>query len=74
MAKAGLAKRRTARKKYEKAKKKPLGEGSRFEAIVESARASGAKNPKGVAAAAGRAKHGQKKMTKWAVAGKKKGK
>jgi len=48
-----------------------LGEGSRFKAIAESAKAGGAKNPEAVAAAIGIKKYGQKKMTKMAVAGKK---
>jgi len=48
-----------------------LGEGSRFKAIAESAKVGGAKNPEAVAAAIGIKKYGQKKMTKMAVAGKK---
>lgn len=71
MAKAGLGARRAARAKYQAAKKKPLGEGSRFAAIEESARAGGARNPAAVAATAGRKAHGQRAMTGWAVAGRK---
>lgn len=53
-------------------KKKPkLGSGERFKAIEEKAAASGASNPAAVAAAAGIAKYGQKKMTAMAQAGKK---
>lgn len=52
-------------------KKPKLGSGKRFAAVEASAKASGAKNPAAVAAAAGRAKYGQAKMTKMAVAGKK---
>jgi len=72
MAKASAATRKKARKQYQKAKKKPLGEGSRFKAVEASARASGAKDPKAVAAAVGRKKHGAKKMAKMAAAGRRK--
>lgn len=41
-----------ARAQYERAKKKPPGEGSRFKAVAAAARASGAKNPEAVAAKA----------------------
>ena len=70
--KAGLPARRQARKEYEQAAKKPLGQGSRFKAIAKSARLGGAREPEAVAAAAGRKAHGQKTMTRLAVAGKKK--
>lgn len=50
-----------------------LGTGERFAAVEAAARRSGARNPAAVAAAAGRAKYGQKKMTKLAVAGKRRG-
>ena len=50
--------------------KPKLGSGSRFKAVEASARASGAKNPAAVAAAAGRKKYGQKKMTALSEAGK----
>jgi hypothetical protein len=53
------------------AKKKPkLGTGARFKAVEASARASGARNPAAVAAAAGRKKYGAKKMAKMAAAGR----
>lgn len=68
-----LAQRRTARKKQEEVEKtKPLGEGSRFKAVEESARLGGAKNPGGIAAAIGRKKYGKAKFQKLAVAGRKK--
>ena len=69
--KSSLAQRRAARTKYEQAKKKPLGEGSRFAAIEESARLGGATNPAAVAAAIGRRKYGGKRFAKMAAAGKK---
>ena len=71
MKKAGLAQRRAAREEYKRAAKKPLGEGSRFKAIAKSAKLGGAREPEAVAAVAGRKAHGQKAMTRWAVAGKK---
>ena len=70
--KAGLPARRQARKEYERAAKKPLGQGARFKAIAKSAKLGGAKNPEAVAASVGIKKYGQKKMTRIAVAGKKK--
>lgn len=48
-----------------------LGSGSRFAAIEASAKASGARNPAAVAAAAGIKAHGKKQMAKWAAAGRK---
>lgn len=60
-----LAERIRARRRYQEAKKKPVGEGNRFKAVEESARLGGAKNP--VAAKIGIAKYGKKKM----LAGKK---
>lgn len=51
--------------------KAKLGSGARFKAVEKAAAKSGAKNPAAVAAAAGIAKYGQKKMTAMAVAGKK---
>ncbi len=49
--KAKLAKTTIAQKVYKAvAKKKPLGEGSRFKAVMASAKAGGAKNPAAVAA------------------------
>ena len=47
-----------------------LGEGGRFAAVEASAKASGAKNPAAVAAAAGRKKYGAKKMAKLSAAGR----
>jgi hypothetical protein len=52
------------------AKKAPLGEGSRFKKVEAQAKASGARNPAAVAAAAGRKAHGQKQMTKYSQKGK----
>lgn len=49
-----------------------LGAGGRFAAVEKSAAASGAKNPKAVAAAVGRAKYGDAKMQRMAAAGRKK--
>jgi hypothetical protein len=51
-----------------------LGGGGRFAALKEKAAASGARDPAAVAAAAGRAKYGQAKMTQMAVAGRKRAK
>ena len=58
--KTNLAQRRAARKAYKKAAKKPLGEGSRFKAVEESARAGGAREPKAVAASVMWKKYGEK--------------
>ena len=44
-----------------------LGGGGRFAKIEAKAKASGAKNPAAVAAAAGIAAHGKKKMSQWAA-------
>lgn len=52
-------------------KKAPLGTGERFAAVMESAKASGARNPAAVAASVGIKKYGKKKMAKLAQAGKK---
>lgn len=51
-------------------KKAPLGQGSRFKQVEAKAKASGAKNPAAVAAAAGRKAHGQKAMTRYSQKGK----
>lgn len=48
-----------------------LGSGKRFAAVEASARASGARDPAAVAAAAGRKKYGASKMAKLAAAGRK---
>jgi hypothetical protein len=50
--------------------KAKLGSGKRFAAVERSAAASGARDPGAVAAAAGRAKYGQTKMTALANHGK----
>lgn len=51
---------------------KPLGSGANFKKVAADAKKSGAKNPAAVAAAAGRAKYGQKRMTEMATKGRKK--
>ncbi len=51
--------------------KAKLGSGARFKAVENKAAASGASDPAAVAAAAGIAKYGEKKMHKMAMAGKK---
>ena len=57
------------------AEKKPkLGSGKRFAAVEESARKSGAKDPKAVAAAAGMKKYGKTKMEELAHKGKERAK
>lgn len=53
------------------AKKPKLGSGKRFAAIEREARASGARDPAAVAAAAGIRKYGKTKMAKLAAAGRK---
>jgi hypothetical protein len=53
------------------AKQPKLGSGARFKAVEAAARRGGAKNPAGVAAAAGRAKYGKKKFQAMATAGRK---
>lgn len=54
--------------------KAPLGQGGRFAAIEAKAKASGARNPAAVAAAAGRAKYGNKRMAAMAAKGRKQAK
>lgn len=49
---------------------KPLGSGANFRAIEKKARASGARNPAAVAAAAGRKAHGKKAMTRYSAMGR----
>lgn len=63
---------KAAKAAYKRAKKKPLGEGSRFKAMTRVVKAGGAKNPEAVSAMIGRRKYGAKKMAKWAAAGRKK--
>ena len=53
-----------------KPRKPRLGTGKRFKAVAASARASGARNPAAVAAAAGRKKWGKAKMAKLSAAGR----
>ena len=48
-----------------------LGMGGRFAMVAAAAKKAGAKNPAAVAASIGRKKYGAAKMTKMAVAGKK---
>jgi hypothetical protein len=50
--------------------KAKLGSGSRFRAIEKKARASGARNPAAVAAAAGRKAHGNKAMARYSAMGR----
>lgn len=69
---ADKAAKQEAKKEYEAAKKKPVGEGSRFKAVAKSAAASGVKDPKAVAAAIGRKKYGAGPFAKMAAAGRKK--
>lgn len=52
--------------------KAKLGSGARFKAVTKAAAKSGAKNPEAVAAAAGRAKWGSKRMAKLSAAARKK--
>lgn len=52
-------------------KQAKLGTGERFAKVRAAAARSGARNPDAVAAAAGRKKYGQKKMTQLSVAGRK---
>jgi hypothetical protein len=71
--KAPLKVRRAARKAQEKTQKTAkLGSGKRFAALAKSLKASGAKNPGAVAAAIGRKKYGNKKMTSLAAKGRRK--
>jgi len=51
--------------------KAKLGSGARFKAVEKAARASGARNPAAVAAAAGIKKYGVKRMEQMAQAGRK---
>lgn len=69
---ATLAERREARMAYMRARKKPLGEGSRFAAIERMAELGGARNPAAVAAMAGRKRYGKEKFQAMALRGRKK--
>ena len=51
-------------------KRAPLGQGGRFAAVEAAAARSGARDPGAVAAAIGRKKYGQKRMTQLAAAGR----
>ena len=73
MAKVSPSKRRAARKKQAATQKKAkLGSGKRFDALVASLKAQGAKDPLGLAASIGRKKLGKKKFDKLSAKGKKK--
>jgi len=50
--------------------KAKLGSGARFKAVERSAAKSGARNPAAVAAGAGRAKYGAKRMAKLSAHGR----
>lgn len=50
---------------------KPLGSGANFRKIEAQARASGARDPKAVAAAAGIKAHGKAAMARYAAKGRK---
>jgi hypothetical protein len=52
--------------------KAKLGSGARFKAVERAARASGARNPAAVAAAAGIKKYGKRKMARMAARGRRK--
>ncbi len=52
------------------ARKAKLGSGARFRKVAASARKSGARNPKAVAAAVGMKKYGKARMAKMAAAGR----
>ena len=52
--------------------KAKLGSGSRFKSLTKKLSKKGVKNPKALAAYIGRKKYGAKKMTKLALAGRKK--
>ena len=54
-----------------KKRKPPLGSGERFASLTASLAAKGVSNPKGAAAAIGRAKYGNKRMSSMAARGAK---
>lgn len=56
--------------KAHKRKLPKLGSGKRFAEVEEKAKESGARDPAAVAAAAGRAAHGQAQMTHYSQMGK----
>jgi hypothetical protein len=51
-------------------KRPPLGSGKRFDQLKREAAAGGARDPEAVAAAAGRAKYGAKRMAELAAKGR----
>jgi hypothetical protein len=51
-------------------KNAPLGQGGRFAYVEQQARASGARNPAAVAAAAGRKKYGNKRFQAMSLKGR----
>lgn len=53
--------------------KAKLGSGARFKAVERSAAKSGARDPAAVAAAVGRKKYGEKKMSALSAKGRKRG-
>lgn len=70
--KAPLKVRRATRKTASRVEKTAkLGSGKRFKAVEAEAKATGARNPAAVAAAAGRKKYGAKGMAKLSKAGRK---
>lgn len=75
MKKESSAKRKSARKNYEKVvKKSKPGSGKRFSALEKSIKAEGKseKSAKAIAASIGRKKYGSTKMEKMAARGRKK--
>ncbi|RMD51418.1 hypothetical protein D6827_02290 [Candidatus Parcubacteria bacterium] len=50
------------------------GGGGRFEKLENALKKKGVKNPAALAAWIGRKKYGKKKMTEWAIAGRKRAK
>ena len=72
---ASLKQRRAARQAYERARKKYApGEGKRFKALVKSAKAGGARNPRAVAAAVMWKRYGKKGGARLIKKGKKRSK
>ncbi len=66
------AKKRPGKSYVAKGKKPPLGKGTRFKALETAlAKKKGVKTPERLAAWIGARKYGRKKMTKMAVAAKK---
>lgn len=69
-----MAKKRPVKRaanRYEQVRKSsPPGEGSRFEALTETLRARGAKNPRALAAYIGRKRYGKRRFQQMAAAGR----